>query len=197
MRNKASLFLKHIFSAIVAAVKEKSMAVKSKTSAIKTRLLIFGLLRNKKVLMSAINHKIHAIMGHEKNEDQVADDDRTKAIVIYNEGKLESSQSPSLVRAELVECAAVEDGYPDLTHSLFSVNDEDEDEDDDEEALANTTGSVIDLVRHAKEETGSEFKLEDEIDHVADVFIRRFHRQMKMQKLESFKRYKEMLERSV
>ena len=36
---------------------------------------------------------------------------------------------------------------------------------------------------------------EDEIDRVADVFIRRFHDQMKLQKLESFKRFCEMLER--
>jgi hypothetical protein len=39
------------------------------------------------------------------------------------------------------------------------------------------------------------FRLEDEIDRVADVFIRRFHEQMKLQKLESFKRFCEMLER--
>jgi len=40
-----------------------------------------------------------------------------------------------------------------------------------------------------------EFRLEDEIDRVADVFIRRFHEQMMLQKLESFKRFCEMLER--
>ncbi|OVA09726.1 Protein of unknown function DUF761 [Macleaya cordata] len=78
--------------------------------------------------------------------------------------------------------------YPDLTHSLF---DSDGDEFDDQ------TGSVIDLVRNAKEEDGENFSLEDEIDHVADLFIRRFHRQMRLQKQESFKRYQEMLERSV
>ncbi|KAI6686778.1 hypothetical protein NL676_032691 [Syzygium grande] len=50
--------------------------------------------------------------------------------------------------------------YPDLRHSLF-----DEEEDD-----VDLGGSVIDLVKNAKEE-GDEFCLEDEVDHVADLFI--------------------------
>jgi hypothetical protein len=63
--------------------------------------------------------------------------------------------------------------------------------------LANVPpGSVIDLARSAAEGGGVEFRLEDEIDHVADVFIRKFHDQMKLQKLESFKRFCEMLERN-
>jgi hypothetical protein len=59
--------------------------------------------------------------------------------------------------------------------------------------------SVIELARGAAAAEaggGAEFRLEDEIDHVADVFIRRFHEQMKLQKLESFKRLCEMLDRS-
>ncbi|XP_038972558.1 uncharacterized protein LOC103720089 [Phoenix dactylifera] len=194
MKSKASTFLKQVFSAIVSMVKAKSMAVKSKASAMKSRLLIFGLLRHRRLLMSAINHKIHALMGQEKEGGSPTNtEDRSKAIVLYNAGKNEDP--PSTMYTEAVSCEDGydddddDDDYPDLTHSLF----DDEDEDD---GLGDATGSVIDLVRNSKED-GSEFRLEDEIDHVADVFIRRFRRQMRMQKLESFKRYQEMLERSV
>ncbi|KAF2537456.1 hypothetical protein F2Q68_00022810 [Brassica cretica] len=55
--------------------------------------------------------------------------------------------------------------YPDLRHSLFEAE-----------------GSVIDMVKHSKEDKGEEFRLEDEIDNVADLFITRFHRQMWLQK---------------
>lgn len=187
MKNKASTFLKRVFSQIVTMVKAKSLAVKSKTSAMKSRLLIFGLLRHKKLLMSAINHKIHALMGQEKGGQTPNDDgDDSKAIVLYNPQTNEGP--PSATHAELANYED-DDEYPDLTHSLF-------DDEDDDDGLGDATGSVIDWVRKSKED-GSEFVLEDEIDHVADVFIKRFHRQMRMQKLESFKRYQEMLERSV
>ncbi|XP_010929513.1 uncharacterized protein [Elaeis guineensis] len=187
MKNKASTFLKQAFSAIVAMVKAKSLAVKSKTSAMKSRVLIFGILRHKKLLMSAINHKIHALVGQEKGGESLSSpEDYSKAIVLYNAEKNEAL--PSFTSAESVNYDLDDDDYPDLTHSLL------EDEDDDD-GLGETTGSVIDLVRNSKED-GKEFSLEDEIDHVADVFIKRFHRRMRMQKLESFKRYQEMLERS-
>ncbi|KAM0954630.1 hypothetical protein ACFX13_023544 [Malus domestica] len=68
--------------------------------------------------------------------------------------------------------------YPDLTHSLF-------DSDDDQ------FGSVIDIVKNSKQEAGQEFSLEEEIDHVADLFIRRFHRQIRIQRQHSFKRHQQ------
>ncbi|XP_008798358.1 uncharacterized protein LOC103713268 [Phoenix dactylifera] len=188
MKNKASTFLKQVISVIVSMVKAKSLAVKSKTSAMKSRLLVFGLLRHKKLLMSAINHKIHALRGQEKGGESLSSnpEDCSKAIVLYIAEQNEAL--PSSTRTESVDCED-DDFYPDLTHSLF------EDEDDDDDGLGDAAGSVIDLVRNSKDD-GKEFSLEDEIDHVADVFIKRFHRQMRMQKLESFKRYQEMLERS-
>ncbi|KAG1370238.1 hypothetical protein COCNU_15G006040 [Cocos nucifera] len=186
MKNKASTFLKRTFSVIFAMVKAKSSAVKSKTSAMKSRLLIFGILGHKKLLMSAIDHKIHALMGQEKGGESLSSpEDYGKAIVLYNEAP------PSFTRAESVNYDLYDDDddHPVLTHSLF------EEDEDDDGGLGDTTGSVIDLVRKSKED-GKEFSLEDQIDHLADVFIKRFHRRIRMQKLESFKRYQEMLERS-
>ncbi|CAM0904922.1 unnamed protein product [Alopecurus aequalis] len=196
MRSKASTFLKQMLSTIVAVVKAKSTAVRAKTSTLKTRLLVLGILRNKKLLVSAINHKIHAIMGQQdsarndhddNNASKAQEDDSNKSIVLFT--------APSYVTERDVDDAQ-EDEEEDsddeyLTHSLFRG-------DDDDDELVNAPGSVIDVVRDAKEKEGegSEFRLEDEIDHVADVFIRRIHKQLKLQKLESFKRFCEMMERS-
>ncbi|EMS57610.1 hypothetical protein TRIUR3_07062 [Triticum urartu] len=195
MKAKASTFFKQMLSTIVAVVKAKSTAVRAKTSTLKTRLLVLGILRNRKLLVSAINHKIHAIMGQDdharKEEAAQQDDGANKAIVLYT--------SPSYVTERDVEEAAAEEQEEEeesddeyLTHSLFR------EEDDDDDELVNAPGSVIDVLRDAmeKEGEGAEFRLEDEIDHVADVFIRRIHKQLKLQKLESFKRFCEMMERS-
>ncbi|XP_077228111.1 uncharacterized protein LOC143861100 [Tasmannia lanceolata] len=184
MKNGASTFLKRVISVVGSLVKAKSVAVKSKTSAMKARLIIFGLLRSKKLLLPAISQKIHELLGQDKQEG-----DPNNAIVVYN--ALVNEAEPNSYCMELV---AVDDNldddddrYPDLTHSLF-----------DELEFDNGSESVIDLVKHNRERVGdtSEFSLEDEIDHVADVFIRRFKRQMQMQKQESFKRYQDMLDRS-
>ncbi|KAF9618086.1 hypothetical protein IFM89_000037 [Coptis chinensis] len=186
MKNRASVFLKQILSVLSSIAKAKSLAVKSKTSAIRTRLIVFSLLKNKKLLMSTISHKIHALLGQDhKNEDN--NDDQSKSIVLYN--ATSGNMSPTcteLVEQQQVQEEEDDDKYPDLRHSLF---------DSDGEEFDDQTGSVIDLVRNSKED-GENFSLEDEIDHVADLFIRRFHRQIKLQKLDSFKRYQDMLDRS-
>ncbi|XP_058103703.1 uncharacterized protein LOC131247418 [Magnolia sinica] len=190
MKNKASILLKPIVSLLGSLSKAKELAVKGKSNAMKARLIIVGLLRNKKVLLPAISHKIHALLGHDKggHHDNGCDDhNREKAIIVYNALANEASPDPCLT-LQTVDHGGHDDDddrYPDLTHSLF-----------DELDFDNGTDSVIDLVRNCRED-GSDFSLEDEIDHVADLFIRRFHRQMKMQKQESFKRYQEMLDRSV
>ncbi|KAK1295001.1 hypothetical protein QJS10_CPA16g00762 [Acorus calamus] len=178
MKNRASVFLKQIVSTLISIVKSKSMAMKSKTSEVKTRLIIFGLLRNKKLLMTTISHKLQALTGHHHHE---------KRVVLYN-----SATAAALTETSgycLVNCADDDDDeYPDLTHTLFDEGGDIDDDDDGD-------GSAIDYVRNTREDS-KEFSLEDEIDHVADVFIRRFHKQMRLQKQESFKRYQEMLDRS-
>lgn len=190
---KATSFLKQLISTIVEVIKTKSMVLKTKTNSLKTRLAIFNLLRNKKLISSAINHKIHAIMGHDKNDDHEVSSkqqqhlDHSKALVLYkaNNQKHEMKEQ--------------DDDYLDMYSPSFSgsfVYEEGIDGDDQDEEIVNGTASVIDMVKGTKEEEGEEFSLENEINHVADVFIKRFHRQMKMQKLESFKRYQEMIERS-
>jgi Cotton fibre expressed protein len=188
MKNKATSFLKQLITTIVTAIKTKSMVMRTKTSSLKTRLSIFNLLHNKKLLSSTINHKIHAIMGHDKNNDEVSlkqqHRDCSKALVLYKGDKKHETDEG-------------DDYYLDMYSPSFNGSFiYEEGVDDQDEEIVNGTASVIDMVKGTKEGGGEEFSLEDEINHVADVFIKRFHRQMKMQKLESFKRYQEMIERS-
>lgn len=193
MKSKASGILKQIISVITTIAKAKTLALKTKTRAIKTRLIIFSLLRNKKILMSSVSDKLRVLMGQQQQHENKKQEDSDQAsgknaIVLYNSLSQESLPIPT--HTEFLEDNFDYDDengkYPDLTHSLFEAEDVD---------FENPGGSVIDLVKNSKPE-GEEFKLEDEIDHVAELFIKRFHRQLRLQKQLSFKRYQEMLERS-
>jgi len=180
MKNKASLVLKQIISTLISIAKAKSMAIKNKTSAAKARLIMFSLLKNKKVILDSFSHKIHRLLGHhDHKESQGEAGDESKAIVLYNAMANELTLT-QLVEADEEDDQNEDDKYPDLRHSLFE----------------DQGGSIVDLVRNSKEE-GENFILEDEIDQVADLFIMRFHKQMRMQKLNSFKMYQEMMERSL
>ncbi|XP_007032086.2 PREDICTED: uncharacterized protein LOC18601175 [Theobroma cacao] len=209
MKNKASGLLKQIITYLTTMAKAKTLAFKSKTKAIKTRLVIFSLLRNKKLLMSSISQKLNGLMGqNDRNskelEDGVAgglEDQQSQAIMLCNSNSAmwlpSATRTETEMEMELQEKGEyeegeddeeVEDKYPDLTHSLF---------DSEEMEFEDPGGSVIDIVKNSKEDKGEEFKLEDEIDRVADLFIRRFHRQIRLQKQLSLKRRQEMLERSI
>ncbi|ESQ32515.1 hypothetical protein EUTSA_v10005412mg [Eutrema salsugineum] len=178
---KATALMKQIVALLSSMAKAKSIAIKDKTSAFKTRLLMLSLVKHKKLGFRSLSNKIHNLLGH---ADQDHDQDECKAIVLYNSGESTVAHHESYDVQE-----EENDKYPDLRHTLFEG---DEDFEDLEEGQGS---SVIDMVRNSKEEEGESFKLEDEIDHVADLFISRFHKQMKLQKLLSFKRYQEMLAR--
>ncbi|KAL0014713.1 hypothetical protein SO802_001782 [Lithocarpus litseifolius] len=202
MKNKASTILKQIVATLSSMAKAKTLALKNKTRAIKTRLIIFSLLKNKKIFMSSLSHSIHqkksyishklnALLSHhhhDKDSNDFEDDlvDQDKAIVQYKDN-LDAMAHKYLPDPTHTEKADVQNEYPDLTHSLFYSEDLD---------FEDPGGSVIDLVKNSKEEAGEEFMLENEIDRVADLFIKRFHKQMRMQKQLSLKRHQERLEKS-
>ncbi|CAL5021854.1 unnamed protein product [Urochloa decumbens] len=205
---KASRYLKQLFSAIVAAV--KSTAAGTRASSLRTRLVVLGIMRNKKLLLSAIQSKIHAIMGGGQGQgvnNAVASGHgvgegaaggggehlflagRKAAAVLQSLPSFAVEQeSRAVVLSSLPSFAMERDGG----RSPLAAG--------REEAAAAEYGGDGEkqLAIAAAAPPGSEgeaFRLEDEIDRVADVFIRRFHDQMKLQKLESFKRFCEMLER--
>ncbi|KAJ4877796.1 Uncharacterized protein Rs2_42814 [Raphanus sativus] len=178
---KATALMKRVVALLSSVAKAKSIAVKNKTSAFKTRLVVLSLVKHKKLGFRSISNKIHNLLGHSDDQDHDQDRDESKAIVLYNTGASTKAHHESY---DVLE--EENDKYPDLRHTLFEG-------DDDFGELEE--GSVIDMVKNSKEEEGESFKLEDEIDHVADLFISRFHKQMKLQKLLSFKRYQDMLAR--
>ncbi|XVF41108.1 hypothetical protein PTKIN_Ptkin01aG0254000 [Pterospermum kingtungense] len=213
MRNKAYGVLKQVITAITTMAKSKTMAFKSKARAIKTRLVIFSLLQNKRLFMGSVSHKLNALVAHMDNnsvkledhdDDGILEDHQqspSQAIFFYNnnamcrlpsacetqiemELPLQQQDKGELEEEEDDGEVEVEGKYPDPTHSLFDSD-------------PGGSVSVIDIVKNSKEDKGEEFKLEDEIDRVADLFIRRFHHQIRMQKQQSLKRHHEMLERSV
>ncbi|XP_059291423.1 uncharacterized protein LOC132044881 [Lycium ferocissimum] len=199
--NKAIKFLKHVMSVLSTMAKSKSTAIKSKTEAIKARLMVLSLLKSKKLSLAglgskAISHKIHSLLGHKEEDAQDRKDENNKAIVLYNNAPETSEDflhyqhneaNEEILLLSNGENYDYDDKYPDLTHSLF---------DEEDEYLGDPNASAIDMVRNCKEEEGEKFVLEDEIDNVADLFIKKFYKKMKLQKLESFKRYQEMLQRS-
>ncbi|MFS7933518.1 hypothetical protein Hanom_Chr04g00380791 [Helianthus anomalus] len=174
----ASLFMKNIISHLSSLAKSKSLAmIKRKVKSIKARVIICSLSKNKKLPLS-ISHKIHALLlggtaSLEDNNHTVFEPTNVDSL------ELVLHKADSLGDEDYA--ADDEDSkYPDLRHSQ-------------EEDLGNPNASVIDLVKNSM---ADDFRLEDEIDHVADLFIMKFHKRMRLQKLESFKRYQDMLERS-
>ncbi|KAG2334151.1 hypothetical protein Bca4012_000657 [Brassica carinata] len=150
-------------------VKDIVNMLKRKTRAFKTRLVIFSLLHDRNMMVSSWSHKFKAKPTSRKldgggNKDQEQDQN---LVVVYSHNVMSSTPaaSPQYVQYSEEEEEEKEGKYPDPRHSLFEAE-----------------GSVIDMVKHSKEDKGEEFKLEDEIDKVADLFISRFHQQMWLQK---------------
>ncbi|CAN6238203.1 unnamed protein product [Urochloa humidicola] len=201
---KATRYLKQLFSAIVAAV--KSTAAGTRASSLRTRLIVLGIMRNKKLLLSAIQSKIHAIMGagnnaaatgHGVGEGAAAGEHLFLAAAAGGGRKASAAMLQSLpsFAVEQESRAVVLSSLPSFARdggrSPLAAGGE-------EAAADYGDGGEKQLAIAAAappESEGESFRLEDEIDRVADVFIRRFHDQMKLQKLESFKRFCEMLER--
>ncbi|KAI3720484.1 hypothetical protein L6452_21402 [Arctium lappa] len=173
MKKGTPVFLKNIISLLSSITKSKSLAIKSKVESIKARVIILSLLKSKKVPLTArsISHKIHALLlgGTAASQQEEINVDNHEASTNYSYEDDDDDDHNK---------------YPDLRHSLFDLE------------LTNPSASAIDLVKNSMEDDGEDFSLEDEIDHVADLFIMKFHKRMRLQKLESFKRYQDMLERS-
>ncbi|KFK25624.1 hypothetical protein AALP_AA8G139100 [Arabis alpina] len=169
---KAAEYVKHIINMLADLAKDKTKELKRKTRAFKTRLVIFSLLHNKSMVLSSWSHKLKVKANPTSKKldmnDQAKEQDQNM-VVVYSHNAISSTPVSPHVEYQYVEDEEDEeedeDKYPDLRHSLFEAE-----------------GSVIELVKHSKEDKGEEFRLEDEIDKVADLFITRFHRQMWLQK---------------
>ncbi|KAK1361572.1 DUF761 domain-containing protein [Heracleum sosnowskyi] len=210
----ASGFLKKILSMVSKA---KSIAdLKNRMRKIKTRFMIYSLLStDKKVLFGSISHKLQGLI-QDQNESSLSlqlapvlcsdnmnatmlppnvskiealDDEEVAEKVVLDQNELPEDEEDindfvistheEETNRENEDNDKTKDIYPDLRHSLF----------EEDEYEMGRPGSVIELVKKTKEaQDGEEFKLEDQIDEVADLFIQRFHHHMWIQKQNSFKR---------
>ncbi|XP_057774950.1 uncharacterized protein LOC130993930 [Salvia miltiorrhiza] len=200
MKEKGSR-LKQLISMVTCMTRAKCMAVRSKTDAVRARLMLTSLTllsKKKSFSIAAISAKINDIFHHHHAADDDDDDEPSKAIVLYSSKSAAScckigGGSEAIGSVLEFDDGDDDDKYPDLRHSLF--------EEEEEQELAellddpNSSISAIDLVKNSKE-SGESFNLEDDIDQVADLFITKFHKRMRLQKLLSFKRHQQMLERS-
>ncbi|XP_021822970.1 uncharacterized protein LOC110764333 [Prunus avium] len=230
MKKKVSALVKQIIAAVSSIAKNKTLALRSKTRAIKTRIIIFSLL-NKKFVMSSISHKLHALLGQQQQQHHYpeSDDDHHQEDQDQSKGKagalvVNQSSSYNDIINVVVSHGSHQHQPVDLIinptdddHIHMTADSEDNiDIDDDidhgylhnlveDQAQAQAQAgdhhldvdrycegedqfeSVIDIVKNSKQKAGQEFSLEDDIDHLADLFIRRFHRQITIQKQRSFK----------
>ncbi|CAM0911800.1 unnamed protein product [Alopecurus aequalis] len=172
-------------------------ALRGKANVLRARLLFLASLRRRTAMVGAASRHLRALVPG-LQRDTV--DDHRKALAPSTVAAMVDEQVPSHgvdaagLSELLQEVVGGDDnvggGYPDWTHSLFDDNDlQDGDVDDEEERgggsdaveedrLADNEPSVMDVVTRRREGDGVEFSVEEEIDHAADMFIRRVRSRM-------------------
>jgi len=171
MKVEAATFVKHLWS----VVREKSNDLKDKADAMKTKVLLLGFLKNKNIL-GAISSKVtwphgwnikHRLSGKFKLGGHHPASDI---------GELSSQDQQQLQLQEL--------------ELLFGGT--------SDSAAASPRNSPAAAASINSSKCGTpEIKSDNEIDKIASAFIKRFHKQMKLQKQQSYKTYQAMLARSV
>lgn len=147
---------------VMAKLASNSMALKGKLRAIETRLIIFYLLRDKKILSlgSNVSHKLKNQSRHQKYLNQTNAFD-SNTVVLHN-SVITSTNREQLAKAKEEEVNL-------MCPVLDDVNNKEEERD---------YSNAVD--RH-----GKQLRLEDDVDQMADLFIQRFHQQMRLQRLNS------------
>jgi len=182
-------------------LKKAATSVKSKTDALRTKLVFVASLRRRLAMVGAMSRQIHALSKlNGQAEKQAGVEHGSKALITTHKAAA-AGEEPAAGdhggRAPLgmFEVAVFEEGYhgyPDWTLSLFDddhcYNDEEDgdghDDDDENEELdavdALDGPSVIEIIRSNREAQGLEFNMDDAIDEACDMFIRRCRSQMNL-----------------
>ncbi|CAL5087406.1 unnamed protein product [Urochloa decumbens] len=177
-------------------VKKAAASFKSKTDALRTRLIILASLRHRLAMACSASRQIHALVASDGGrEKQAMLEYGSKALALHKAAA--TSEGPSggdggKVLRGLFEVAMYEEGYhgyPEWTNSLFDddncYNDEEDnvqddgDDDLDVDAFVDEP-SVIEIIRSNREAEGLEFNMEDDIDEACDMFIRRCRSRMNL-----------------
>ncbi|KAL1547420.1 hypothetical protein AAHA92_23903 [Salvia divinorum] len=140
---------------MMAMVASKVMAIKDRMRAIETHLIIQSLLLQDKRMVRHLFHR----RNHVKQFDIVEEDDDA---LLPSDPEFAVSNSVATSPASVVQVAEEIEDSMDMEDDYDDVYPEEE-----------------------EEGQGEGFKLEDDIDKVADLFIQRFHHQIWLQKQQS------------
>ncbi|KAK1632251.1 hypothetical protein QYE76_006566 [Lolium multiflorum] len=172
-------------------LKKAAAMCKSKTGVLAGRLLVLAALQRRRMTsVAVISHKIHALVVLDRERM-----DCRKALMLHkverrpaviHEDDMASDLSHQLA---LFGQETAHGGCPDWTlHPIFSDDDnsytEESNDEDDGDVLLDACHddddepSVMDVIRINREVEGLEFNMEEEIDQAADMFIRRFRKQL-------------------
>ncbi|PVH64666.1 hypothetical protein PAHAL_2G328200 [Panicum hallii] len=164
-------------------LKKAATVFRSKTEALRTKLVVLASLRRKLAVVRAISHRIHALVSSDRGKQarlEYGDGTlvlRKVATGILHQEQADLGHDDGVI--DLSEVAMFEEddrGYPDWTHSLFNDDEDDEGHDDNGDLDVLGEPSVIDVIRSNREVEGLEFNMDDEIDQACDMFIRRFRK---------------------
>ncbi|XP_062194484.1 uncharacterized protein LOC133897697 [Phragmites australis] len=182
------------FSKAPELLKKAVTALKSKTDALRTKLIILASLRRRMAMVGAVSRRIHALVLSSDRE-KIRAEHYDRALEVLRKEMAASTElagdHDGKVDLDLFEVAMFGengDGHPDWTHSLFDddncYNDDEEDGRDDRDDLhvldALAEPSVIEIIRSNREVEGLEFNMDDEIDEACDMFIKRFRSRMNL-----------------
>ncbi|RLN04106.1 uncharacterized protein C2845_PM13G24130 [Panicum miliaceum] len=175
-------------------------ALQGKAAVVRARLLFLASLRRRMAVVAGISRHIRALtqrqgQGREKKAAQCQGTAVAPAEVDADDERVGGLPVPELAR--LFEQVADEDGdggYAEWALTLRSLFDDDEDsserragaspavdgldDDDDVGQVQEEEPSVIDVIRSRLEGDGREFRIEDEIDRAADMYIARVRRRI-------------------
>ncbi|RLM61872.1 uncharacterized protein C2845_PM14G19630 [Panicum miliaceum] len=165
-------------------------ALRGKAAVLRARLLFLASLRRRMAVVAGISRHVRALTPRQsQGRDKAAAQCRGTAVAPA-EDDADVVGLPELAR--LFEQVADEDGdggYAEWALTLRSLFDDDEDSERRAGALPAVDGlddddgqeeepSVIDVIRSRLEGDGREFRIEDEIDRAADMYIARVRRRI-------------------
>ncbi|KAL6656311.1 hypothetical protein ACP70R_007137 [Stipagrostis hirtigluma subsp. patula] len=180
-------------------VKKAAAAVKSKTGALRAKLLFLASLRRRMAMGGAVSRRIHALVSSPDGRERQARVEYGGQALALRKALAAAAAAAEVdepagdhggVVLDLYEAAMFDEedhGYPDWTQSLFDddncfdVEDEEEDghdQHDFHDVAADDETSVVEIIRSNREVEGLEFNMEDDIDEACDMFIRRFRSRM-------------------
>lgn len=182
---EAPSVVKQEWSVLSGLLKSKSSSVKGKAAHVmKSKVAVLGHIKNKKIfglikskkIFGAISGKMNSLFGHEEKQRQYSSDNNM-ALMAYHASQPDDERS----------CEVLQQGEPGLECLVNALLESDLPTD-------NPRNCVSVIVEGQRMSTCS---VEDEIDVLAEDFIRRFRSQMVLQQQNSFQRYREMLDRGV